>query len=154
MLAKIHNAVALTVSKKFGLRFENKTGLAVFTEHEWLSAWATLRACFSDGSRVVRPLCKERVMSTVKTKSPTSESSKEVEAASLPATGKAPSKQSVVIDLLRREEGATVAQIIEATGWQKHSVRGFIAGTAKKKFGMMVKTGRGDAGLVYRGTMQ
>ena len=93
-------------------------------------------------------------MSTAKINSQTSPSSEQAEAPSSATTNKAPSKQSVVIDMLCREEGATVTQIMEATSWQKHSVRGFIAGTAKKKFGMMVKTGRGDAGLVYRGTMR
>ena len=37
-----------------------------------------------------------------------------------------------MIVLLRRSEGATIAQIIEATGWQQHTVRGFLAGLKKK----------------------
>ena len=41
-------------------------------------------------------------------------------------------KQQAVLDLLRREDGATVAQIIDATGWQSHTVRGFLAGLKKK----------------------
>jgi hypothetical protein len=46
-------------------------------------------------------------------------------------------KQEQVLALLRREEGATIAQICEATGWQGHTVRGFFAGL-KKRQGMEV----------------
>jgi hypothetical protein len=41
-------------------------------------------------------------------------------------------KNEAVITLLRRDEGATIAQVIEATGWQQHTVRGFLAGLKKK----------------------
>jgi hypothetical protein len=41
-------------------------------------------------------------------------------------------KQQAVLAMLRREEGATVAQIAEATGWASHTVRGFLAGLKKK----------------------
>jgi hypothetical protein len=41
-------------------------------------------------------------------------------------------KQETVLAMLRREEGATIAQICEATGWQQHTVRGFFAGLKKK----------------------
>jgi predicted ArsR family transcriptional regulator len=41
-------------------------------------------------------------------------------------------KQQQVLVLLRRSEGVTVAQIAEATGWQPHTVRGFLAGLARK----------------------
>jgi hypothetical protein len=42
-------------------------------------------------------------------------------------------KQETVLALLRRPEGATVAQIAEATGWQQHTVRGFFAGLKKRQ---------------------
>ena len=42
-------------------------------------------------------------------------------------------KQEAVLALLRREEGATIAQICEATGWQGHTVRGFFAGLKKRQ---------------------
>ncbi|QYU68004.1 DUF3489 domain-containing protein [Leptolyngbya sp. 15MV] len=42
-------------------------------------------------------------------------------------------KQETVLALLRREEGATIAQICEATGWQQHTVRGFFAGLKKRR---------------------
>jgi hypothetical protein len=42
-------------------------------------------------------------------------------------------KQETVLALLRRPEGATVAQIAEATGWANHTVRGFFAGVRKRQ---------------------
>ena len=42
-------------------------------------------------------------------------------------------KQETVLAMLRREEGATIAQICEATGWQRHTVRGFFAGLKKRQ---------------------
>jgi hypothetical protein len=42
-------------------------------------------------------------------------------------------KQEMVLALLRREEGATISQICEATGWQGHTVRGFFAGLKKRQ---------------------
>ncbi|WP_338665634.1 DUF3489 domain-containing protein [Pararoseomonas sp. SCSIO 73927] len=41
-------------------------------------------------------------------------------------------KQQAVLTLLRREEGATIAQVMEATGWAQHTVRGCLAGLKKK----------------------
>jgi hypothetical protein len=62
-------------------------------------------------------------------------------AASEPGAPRKPregTKQEAVLTLLRREEGATIAQICEATGWQGHTVRGFFAGL-KKRQGIEVK---------------
>ena len=47
-------------------------------------------------------------------------------------------KQALLIDLLKRKTGATIDEVIKATGWQAHSVRGAISGTLKKKLGLTV----------------
>ncbi len=60
------------------------------------------------------------------------------------------SKQSQVVALLRRPEGASAQEIMDATGWQKHSVRGFISGTAKKSLGLAITTEKGVQGTVYK----
>ncbi len=45
-------------------------------------------------------------------------------------------KQAVLIELLKRPEGATLAQMTEATNWQVHTIRGAMAGALKKKLGL------------------
>jgi hypothetical protein len=70
-------------------------------------------------------------------------------------------KQALMIDLLKRPEGATVEQIAEATGWQHHTIRGAISGALKKKLGLTIeatrtrevgpnKTGAKGSSTVYR----
>jgi len=75
-----------------------------------------------------------------------------------PRTG---TKQALLIEMLRRPEGATVEQIAEATGWQHHTIRGAMSGALKKKLGLTVeatrtrevgpnKTGAKGSTTVYR----
>ncbi len=60
-------------------------------------------------------------------------------------------KQALLVDLLRRKEGATIAEIMKATGWQPHSVRGAISGNLKKKLGLAVVSDKvAGRGRVYR----
>lgn len=62
----------------------------------------------------------------------------------------AATKSATVLALLTRPEGATITAMMEATGWQQHSVRGFLAGTVKKKLGHELVSQKEDAGRVYR----
>ena len=60
-------------------------------------------------------------------------------------------KQAVLIDLLRQKNGATIDEIVDAIGWQAHSVRGAISSTLKKKLELTVESDIiEDRGRVYR----
>ena len=64
---------------------------------------------------------------------------------------RANSKQAQVLAMLRRPEGATLAQICACTGWQQHTVRGTFAGAFKKKLGLDISsTKEQGAERVYR----
>ena len=63
---------------------------------------------------------------------------------------KPPSKQDEVIAMLRRPEGATVDDVANATGWQRHTVRGVFSGTLKKKLGLTIASANEERGRVYR----
>ena len=68
-------------------------------------------------------------------------------AAKKPLRGARPgTKQALLIDLLSRKSGATIAEIGKATGWQAHSVRGAISGALKKKLGLAVTSEKPDDG--------
>ena len=61
------------------------------------------------------------------------------------------SKQATVIAMLKRPEGATIAQICALTGWLAHTVRGTFAGALKKKLGLTITSEKADGGQrVYR----
>ena len=53
-------------------------------------------------------------------------------------------KRERMLTLLSQAEGASVAEMMQATDWQQHSVRGFLAGTVKKKLGFSVTSSKGD----------
>ena len=60
-------------------------------------------------------------------------------------------KEALLIDMLRRPEGATIAQIMATTGWQAHTCRGAFAGALKKKRGLTVTSEKRERGeRVYR----
>lgn len=62
-----------------------------------------------------------------------------------PATG----KLGLMVALMRREGGATMADLMTATGWQAHSVRGALAGSLKRTRGYEIASGKVDGVRVY-----
>ena len=55
-------------------------------------------------------------------------------------TAREGSKKAIVLEMLRRPEGATLQEIMSVTGWMTHSVRGFISGSLSKKMGLTVES--------------
>ena len=59
-------------------------------------------------------------------------------------------KQARVIAMLQAPSGATAAAIMQQTGWQPHSVRGFLAGVIRKKLKLTLHSTKVDGQRVYR----
>jgi hypothetical protein len=66
------------------------------------------------------------------------------------AKARAGTKNVQIVAMLQDRAGTTVAAIMAATGWQQHSVRGFLAGVVRKKLGLNLVSERGPDGRVYR----
>lgn len=78
----------------------------------------------------------------------TKKEGKAKKAAAARAEGTAPraeSKGAKILEMIGRAKGATLAEIMKATGWQPHSVRGFIS-TAGKKHGVKIESARNEKG--------
>ena len=68
-----------------------------------------------------------------------------------PKAPRAVTKQALLVEVLSRKNGATITDLMDATGWQPHSVRGAISGTLKKKLGLTVTSEPIEKrGRVYR----
>jgi hypothetical protein len=67
------------------------------------------------------------------------------------ATARRGSKTAKILDLLKRPGGISLKELVKATGWQPHSVRGFLSGTLGKKMGTPVESFKsGDGERAYR----
>ena len=75
-----------------------------------------------------------------------SKAAKRANAAAKPTQARDDSKKAKVLVMLGRKGGCTLAEIMKATGWQAHTVRGFISGTLGKKMGLAVASVKDDNG--------
>ena len=68
-----------------------------------------------------------------------------------PVAIRAGTKQAQIIAMLKRFEGATITEMVEATSWQAHTVRGSISGALKKKLALPITAEKVEGrGTVYR----
>ncbi|MEZ5900960.1 MAG: DUF3489 domain-containing protein [Hyphomicrobiaceae bacterium] len=85
------------------------------------------------------------------TEEPAPDTRTETEAAPKTRTPREGTKQATLIAMLRAPDGATIEEIMAATGWQSHTVRGAMAGALKKKLGLEVTSEKvEDRGRVYK----
>jgi Protein of unknown function (DUF3489) len=71
-------------------------------------------------------------------------------ASAAPGTTRSGTKNAQVVAMLCDKAGTTIAAISAATGWQDHSVRGFLAGVVRKKLGLNLVSEPAEGGRVYR----
>ena len=95
-------------------------------------------------------MAKRKIQTRAKLRSGTKIRSKVKRAKPTAPNTRAKSKQDAVLALLSRPQGATIGAMIEATGWQCHSVRGFLAGVVRKKLGLTLDSEKTDGERVYR----
>ena len=81
---------------------------------------------------------------------PAAKPSQEVAHVSEPRKADGGSKQSRVIAMLQSPTGATIAAMMKATGWQQHSVRGFLAGVVRKRLKLKLNSKKVDGSRVYQ----
>jgi hypothetical protein len=75
---------------------------------------------------------------------------KQLPSAASKSASRPDTKHSRIVALLRTSAGTTIAAIMTATGWQQHSVRGFLAGVVRKKLGLNLISEQTEKGRVYR----
>src|ERR1700674_4246403 len=93
---------------------------------------------------------KKRPMASAPAAVPTTKSSRHSAGDSEPKRADRDSKQSRVIAMLQSPTGATIAAMMTATGWQQHSVRGFLAGVVRKRLKLKLASKKVDVNRVYQ----
>jgi Protein of unknown function (DUF3489) len=101
--------------------------------------WAAIQNLARDAGAQARPVAPKKARPA-----------KRATEAAKPAKARDGSKTAQVQDLLKQPGGATLKNLMAATHWQAHSVRGFVSGTLGKKMGLTVaSTKREDGERVY-----
>src|SRR5438270_3524776 len=117
-------------------------------------AWAGLRWCGgwrrrTSGDSMTKSKSKSKPSTRAATRKP-SKSKPRSRSAQSTSTTRTDTKHARILAMLRTPAGATIAALMTATGWQQHSVRGFLAGVVRKKLGLNLVSEPTDKGRVYR----
>ena len=96
------------------------------------------------------PMAKSPVKSQSSSKSPKTRRSSKQATSQARRSRTGTTKHARVLAMLRSKGGATVAAIARTTGWQPHSVRGFLAGVIKKKLRLNLASEKTKLGRIYR----
>ena len=100
-------------------------------------------------------MTKAQITQTARTGAPTEQptpaAASEAEPAPKPRTLREGTKQAKLIAMLRAQEGATIEEIMAATNWASHTIRGALAGALKKKLGLTITSEKVDGrGRCYK----
>jgi Protein of unknown function (DUF3489) len=127
-----------------------RTGLRLGTERQWFRPLEHQRL-FEDLPRRLYRLCGASVVAAQDAASTEQRiSTMSLKKLSSNEPSRADSKQAQVLAMLHRKQGATIATVMKATGWQPHSVRGFLTAVVRKRLGLMLVSEKTGEERVYR----
>ena len=96
-----------------------------------------------ESSPIARPSARGNAAKLVRRKKQTTVRAK-TRSPKANASRKGASKAEALITLLKRSHGASIAEMVKATGWQPHSLRGFLSATVKRRIGLSLLSERAD----------
>ena len=96
--------------------------------------------------KAIQPLAPTPAPQAARVAAKKAKATKDASNKDAPPLAREGSKKAIVLDMLKRPEGATLADIMSATLWQAHSVRGFISGSLGKKMGLKIESAKRDDG--------
>jgi len=147
-LAKL---TALWPISRYAALWNNFAGVVPFADLKPVKKFANRTAAVARIWKAIQALTPAPAKQTAEAAPKPTKRGQGVKEAGAQRTPREGSKKAIVLDLLKRAEGATLKEIMATTDWQAHSVRGFLSGSLGKKMGLTIaSTKREDGQRVYR----